>query len=84
MALRILHLDKVNVLKRVKSIRQLKNNEKEIVRLNYKQAILKGLGSDLEKTQLYIADKTKIWIEIEGLEYLKRSEEQEHRMWYRN
>lgn len=75
--------NKVNVSKRVKSIRQLKNNEKEIVRLNYKQAILKGLGSDLEKIQLYIVDKTKIWIEIEGLEYLKKSEEQEHRIWYR-
>ena len=74
--------DKIQITKRVKSIRQLKNSEKELVRLCFKQFSIKNLGSDLKDMQLYIASKTKIWIERSGLEYLKRSEEQESRDWY--
>jgi len=73
---------RIQVSKRVKSIRQLKNREKETVRLSYKQFSIKNLGSDLKDMQLYIASKTKIWIERSGLEYLKKSEAQESRDWY--
>ena len=64
--------DKIQITKRVKSIRQLKNSEKELVRLCFKQFSIKNLGSDLKDMQLYIASKTKIWIERSGLEYLKK------------
>jgi hypothetical protein len=37
-------LDKIQISKRVKSVRQLKNTDKELLLLNYKEAILKGLG----------------------------------------
>lgn len=71
------------ILKRVKSIRQLKNTEKEWVRLCYKEAILKG-ATYVKDIQCYIASKTKIWIERSGLEYLKKSEEEENKRWYLN
>lgn len=71
------------ILKRVKSIRQLKNIEKEWVRLCYKEAILKE-GTYVKDIQYYIASKTKIWIERSGLEYLKKSEEEENKRWYTN
>ena len=71
------------ILKRVKSIRQLKNTEKEWVRLCYKEAILKG-GTYVKDIHCYIASKTKIWIERSGLEYLKKSEEEENKRWYLN
>ena len=74
--------DKIQITKRVKSIRQLKNNEKESVRLCFKQFSIKNLVSNLKDMQIYIASKTKIWIEKSGLEYLKKSEEQESRDWY--
>jgi DNA-binding Xre family transcriptional regulator len=73
----------IEILKRVKSIRYLKNTEKEFVRLCYKEAILKGF-SLVNHIQCYIASKTKIWIERSGLEYLKKSEEEEDRKWYFN
>lgn len=53
--------ENIVILKRVKSIRQLKNTEKEWVRLCYKEAFLKGLI--LKDIQSYVAIKTKIWIE---------------------
>lgn len=71
------------ILKRVKSIRQLKNSEKEWVRLCYKEAILKG-ATYVKDIQCYIASKTKIWIERTGLEYIKKSEEEENKKWYIN
>ncbi|MDQ3084646.1 MAG: hypothetical protein M3Q77_07525 [Thermoproteota archaeon] len=71
------------ILKRVKSIRQLKNSDKEWVRLCYKEAILKGF-SLMNHIQRYIASKTKIWIERSGIEYLKKSEEAENKEWYFN
>jgi len=49
------------ILKRVKSLRQLRRAEKELVRLCYKEAIIKGFT--LKGIQQYIASKTKIWIE---------------------
>jgi hypothetical protein len=72
--------NKIIILKRVKSLKQLRRTEKELVRLNYKEAIIKGFT--LKGIQQYIASKTKIWIEWSCLEYLKRSEEQENREWY--
>ena len=72
--------DKIIILKRVKSLRQLRITEKELVRLNYKEAIIKGFT--LKGIQQYIASKTKIWIEWSCLEYLKKAEEQEDKEWY--
>ena len=69
------------ILKRVKSIRQLKNSDKERVRLCYKEAILKGI-TIVNDIQCYIASKSKIWVERSGIEYLKRSEEEENKKWY--
>ena len=68
------------ILKKVKSLRQLRRTEKELVRLCYKEAIIKGFT--LKGIQQYIASKTKIWIEWSCLEYLKKAEEQENREWY--
>jgi hypothetical protein len=68
------------ILKRVKSLMQLRRTEKELVRLNYKEAIIKGFT--LKGIQQYIASKTKIWIEWSCLEYLKKTEEQENEEWY--
>ncbi len=68
------------ILKRVKSLKQLRRTEKELVRLNYKEAIIKGFT--LKGIQQYIATKTKIWIEWSCMEYLKKAEEQENREWY--
>ena len=74
--------NRIIILKRVKSLRQLRRTEKELVRLNYKEAIIKGFT--LKGIQQYIASKTKIWIEWSCLEYLKKAEEQESREWYYN
>ena len=76
--------DEIQIKKRVTSIRQLKNIEKELVRLNYKQAVLKGLGNNLMDIQAYILTTTHIFVERIGLEYLKRTEEEEDRKWYKN
>ena len=73
--------EKIMILKRVKSIRQLRNGEKELVRLLYKQAILRGLVL-MEDIQYYVLSKSKIMIERSGLEYLKKSEEKENKKWY--
>jgi hypothetical protein len=54
--------------------------EKELVRLCYKEAIIKGFT--LKGIQQYIASKTKIWIEWSCLEQLKKTEEQENREWF--
>jgi hypothetical protein len=72
--------NKIIILKKVKSLRQLRHIEKELVRLNYKEAIIKGFT--LKGIQQYIAYKTKIWIEWSCLEYLKKAEEQEDKEWY--
>ena len=72
--------DKIIILKRVKSLKQLRITEKELVKLNYKEATIKGFT--LKGIQQYIASKTKIWIEWSCLEYLKKSEEQENKEWY--
>jgi hypothetical protein len=56
------------------------NIEKELVRLNYKYAIIKGFT--LKGIQQYIASKTKIWIEWSCLEYLEKTEEQENKEWF--
>ena len=72
--------NRIIILKRVKSLKQLRRTEKELVRLNYKEAIIKGFT--LKGIQQYIASKTKIWIEWPCLEYLKKAEEQENREWY--
>jgi hypothetical protein len=68
--------DKIIILKRVKSLRQLRRTEKELVKLNYKEAIIKGFT--LKGIQQYLAIKTKIWIDWSCLEYLKKAEEQEN------
>ncbi len=70
--------DKIIILKKVKSLRQLRIIEKELVRLCYKEAIIKGFT--LKGIQQYIASKTKIWIEWSCLEYLKKAEEQENKI----
>jgi len=75
--------ENIIILKRVKSLRQLKNTEKEWVRLCYKEAVLKGF-TVMKDIQCYIASKTKIWIERTGIEYLKKSEEEENKKWYYN
>ncbi len=72
--------NKIIILKRVKSLRQLRISEKELVGLNYKEAIIKGFP--LKGVQQYIAFKTKIWIKWSCLEYLKNAEEQEDKEWY--
>jgi hypothetical protein len=71
---------RIIILKRVKSLKQLRRTEKEVVRLNYKEAVIKGFT--LKGIQQYIATKTKIWIEWSCMEYLKKAEEQENREWY--
>ena len=73
--------DNIIISKRVKSIRQLKNTEKEWTRLCYKEAMLKGVTLT-NHIQCYIASKTKIWIERSGIEYLKKSEEIEDKKWF--
>ncbi len=72
--------NRIIILKRVKSLKQLKRTEKELVRLNYKEAIIRGFT--LKSIQQYIATKTKIWVEWSCMEYLKKAEEQENRQWY--
>ena len=72
--------NKIIILKNVKSLRQLRRTEKELVRLNYKEAVIKGFT--LKGIQQYMASKTKIWIEWPCLESLKKAEEQENREWY--
>jgi hypothetical protein len=72
--------NRIIILKRVKSLKQLRRTEKELVRLNYKEAVIKGFT--LKGIQQYIATKTKIWVEWSCLEYLKKAEEQENREWY--
>jgi len=72
--------NKIIILNRVKSLRQLRRTEKELVRLCYKEAIIKGFT--LKGIQQYIASKTKIWIEWSCIEYLKKTEEQENKEWY--
>jgi len=56
-----LYDNKIIILKKVKSVKQLRIAEKELVKLNYKEAIIKGFT--LKGIQQYIASKTKIWIE---------------------
>jgi hypothetical protein len=75
--------ENIIILKRVTSIRQIRNTEKEWVRLCYKEAILKGFTM-VNDIQCYIASKTKIWIERSGIEFLKKSEEEENKKWYFN
>jgi hypothetical protein len=72
--------NKIIILKKVKSLRQLRRTEKELVRLCYKEAIIKGFT--LKGIQHYIASKAKIWIEWSCLEQLKKTEEQENREWF--
>jgi hypothetical protein len=72
--------NRIIILKRVKSLKQLRRTEKELVRLNYKEAIIKGFT--LKGIQQYIATKTKIWVEWSCMEYLKKAEDQENREWY--
>jgi hypothetical protein len=64
----------------VKSLKQLRLTEKELVKLNYKEAIIKDFT--MKGIQQYIVSKTKIWIEWSCLEYLKKAEEKENREWY--
>jgi hypothetical protein len=66
--------NKIIILKMIKSLRPLKRTEKELVRLNYKEAIIKGFT--LKGIQQYIASKTKIWIDWSCLGYLNKAEEQ--------
>ncbi|MDR4492040.1 MAG: hypothetical protein R2685_14255 [Candidatus Nitrosocosmicus sp.] len=73
--------NKIVISKKVKSIRQLKNSQKEMVRLCYKEAILKGFTA-VKDIQFYIAFKTQIWIEKTGVDYLRKSEEIENKKWY--
>jgi len=68
--------NKIIILKKVKSLRQLRT-EKELVKICYKEAIIKRFT--LKGIQKYIASKTKIWIEWSCLEQLKKTEEQENR-----
>jgi hypothetical protein len=72
--------NKIKIIKKIKSLRQLKRTEKELVRLCYKEAIIKGFT--LKGIQQYIASKTKIWVEWSCLECLKKAEEQENREWF--
>ena len=48
--------NKIIILKKVKSLKQLRRTEKELVKLNYKEAIIKGFT--LKGIQQYIS-KTK-------------------------
>jgi hypothetical protein len=73
--------ENIVILKKVNSIRQLRNSDKQLVRLCYKEAILKGF-TIVKDIQCYIASKSKIWVERTGIEYLKKSEEEENKKWY--
>jgi hypothetical protein len=53
--------NKIIILKKVKSIKQLRIAEIDLVKLNYRESIIKGFT--LKGIQQYIAFKTKIWIE---------------------
>jgi hypothetical protein len=53
--------NKIIILKKVKPIKQLRIAEKELVKLNYQETIIKGFT--LKGIQQYVASKTKIWIE---------------------
>ena len=70
----------ITISKKIKSLRQLTKVEKELVKLTYKEAIIKCLS--LEDTQKFIAQKTKILIDLHCLEFLKKTGEQENREWY--
>ena len=72
--------NKIIMLKIVKSLKQLRRTEKELVGINYKEEIIKIFT--MKGIQQYIASKTRIWIEWSYLEYLKKAEEQENREWY--
>ena len=72
--------NKIIILKKIKSLRQVTKIQKELIRLKYNEAVIKGFT--LKGIQQYIASKTKIWIEWSCIEYLKKSEEQENREWY--
>ena len=72
--------NKITILKKIKSLRQLKRTEKGLVRLCHKEAIIKGFT--LKGIQQYIAYKTKIWIEWHCLDYLRKAEEPENREWF--
>ena len=71
--------NRIIILMRVKFLKQLRRTEKELVRLNYKEAVIKGFT--MKGIQQYIASKTNIWIEWSCLEYLKKAEEQESSEW---
>ena len=71
--------NEIKVSKKIRSLRELTKVEKELVKLTYKEAVLKCL--DLKHTQKYIALKTKIWVDMHCLEFLKKSEEDENREW---
>jgi hypothetical protein len=70
----------IKVSKKIKSLRQLTKVEKELVKLTYKEAVLKCMA--LEDTQKYIALKIKIWVYRPCLDFLKKTEEEENREWY--
>ena len=53
--------NRIIILERVKSLKHLRRTERELGRLNYKEAIIKGFT--LKGTQQYIASETKIWME---------------------
>ncbi len=73
--------NRIIILKRIKSLRNLRRSEKELVRLHYLEGTIKGFT--LKGIQQYIASKTKIWIEWSCLEYLKRGEEERTKLWFR-
>ena len=67
--------NKIIILKRVKPLKPMRRTQKELVRLNYKESIIKSFT--LKGIQQYIAFKTKIWIEWSCLEYLQKAEDHE-------
>ena len=71
---------KIRIDKKIKSLRQLTKGEKALVKLTYKEASLKCLS--LEDTQKFIVLNTKILIDKNCLEFLKKNIENENREWY--
>ncbi len=69
---------KITISKRVKSLRQLTRVGKELVKLSYKEAVLKCFS--LEDICKFISLKTKILIDRNCLEFIKKTEEQENRV----
>jgi hypothetical protein len=75
-------INKIVIDKRIRSLKNLKKSERELVFLCYKEAVMKGFV--LEDIQKYIALKTRLWIEKPLLHTIKKRLQKEDLAWYYN